>query len=117
MPAGTSFLPLEKMLPQEEEMIDDIGEVSDHKLASSQHRPRSLPSSLKRLMARDKLIQRRLIRQKRYLTIIKDRGFTIWSDYLPLDPEEESNNWLRDHKYLVNPPAPGSEAHLKPNKN
>jgi hypothetical protein len=117
IPAGRSFLPLDEILPQEEEMIDDIGEASDDELASSRPRPRSLPSSLAKLVARDKLIQRRLIRQKRYLTIIQNRGHAIWSDdYLPPDPEEESVNWLHDHKYLVNPPSPGSEAHLKPNE-
>ncbi|KAF8243681.1 hypothetical protein K440DRAFT_636878 [Wilcoxina mikolae CBS 423.85] len=61
---GMSFLPLAEILLQEKEMIDDIGEESNDELASSIPSARGLPSSLANLVARDKLIQRRLIRKK-----------------------------------------------------
>jgi hypothetical protein len=56
MQVRRSFLPHDKILPQEEEMIDDIGEAFNNKWTSSRPRPRSLPSSLKKLVARDWLI-------------------------------------------------------------
>jgi hypothetical protein len=56
MAAGRSFLPVDEILRQEEEMIDNIGKASDDEFASSRPRPRSLPSSLAKLVTRDKLI-------------------------------------------------------------
>jgi hypothetical protein len=97
-----------------EEIINNIGEASDNKLAFSRPRPNSHPLSQGKFLVKDKLIQRRLIYQKQYLTIIQDRGCAICChNCLPPDREEKYINQLLGHMYLVNPLPPSLQDHPK----
>jgi hypothetical protein len=55
-------------------------------------------------------IHRRIIRQQRYLEVIRNHALGLFADYKQSVVADEDVAWLPEHDHIVNPPAAGSLA-------
>ncbi|KAI5790044.1 hypothetical protein FPQ18DRAFT_391306 [Pyronema domesticum] len=111
LPAAYSFAA--NFPPCEEDMCPDIDEDVDDENHAYRQTPGSLPISINALRAREITIVKRIIRQKRLLKIMRNRARAIHGDQWENGKIlKEDVGFLADHKYIVEPPAPGSEAAL-----
>jgi len=71
MRGGRSYLPLDDILPRPaEDMIDDIGEESDDDGETRRPNPRSFLTTKTGFQKLQRKLQKRIIRQQRYLEVI-----------------------------------------------
>ena len=114
MRGGRSYLPLDDILPPPaEDMIDDIGEESDDDGETRRPNPRSFPTTKTGFQKFERKLQKRIIRQQRYLEVIRNRALGLFADYEQSVVADEDVAWLREHDHIVNPPAAGSLANRK----
>jgi hypothetical protein len=114
MRGGRSYLPLDDILPPPaEDMIDDIGEESVDDGETRRPNPRSFPTTKTGFQKFERKLQKRIIRQQRYLEVIRNRALGLFADYEQSVVADEDVAWLREHDHIVNPPAAGSLANRK----
>jgi len=111
---GCSYLPLDDILPPPaEDMIDNIGEESDDDGEMRRPNPRSFPTTKTGFQKLQWKLQKRILRQQRYLGAIQNYALGLFADYEQSVVADEDVAWLREHDYIVNPPAAGSLANRK----
>jgi len=114
MRGGRSYHPLDNILPPPaEDMIDDIGEESDDDVETRRPNPRSFPTTKTGFEKLERKHQKRIIRQQRYLEVIRNCAVGLFADYERSVVANEDVAWLREHDYIANPPAAGSVANRK----
>jgi len=114
MCGGRSHLPLDDILPPPaEDMIDDIGEESDDVGETLHPNPRSFPTTKTGIQKFERKLQKRIIRQQRYLEVIQNHALGLFADYEQSIVTDEDVAWLQEHDHIVNPPAAGSLANRK----
>jgi len=114
MHGGRSYLPLDDILPPPaEDMIDDIGEESDDDGETWRPNPRSFPTTKTGFQKFERKMHKRIIRQQRYLEVIRNHALGLFTDYEQSVVADEVVAWLREHNHIVNPPAAGSLANRK----
>jgi len=114
MRGGRSYLPLDDILPPlAEDMIDDIGEESDNDGETRRPYPRNFPTTKTGSQKFERKLHKRIIRQQRYLDVIRNRALGLFADYEQSVVADEDVAWLRKHHHIVNPPAAGSLANRK----
>jgi len=94
-------------------MIDDIGEESDDDGETRRPYPRSFPTTKTGSQKFEWKLQKRIIRQQRYLEVIRNRAHGLFADYEQSVVADEDVAWLCKHHHIVNPPAAGSLANRK----
>jgi hypothetical protein len=81
MLGGRSYLPLDDILPPPaEDMIDDIGEESDDDGETRRPNPRSFPTTKTGFEKFERKLQKRIIRQQRYLVAIRKHAPGLFAD-------------------------------------
>jgi len=114
MRGGRSYLPLDDILPPPaEDMIDDIGEELDDDDETRRANPRSFPTTKTGFQKLERKLQKRIIRQQRYLEVIQNRAHGLFADYEQSVVAGEDMAWLRKHDHILNPPTAGSLANRK----
>jgi len=114
MRGGHSYIPLDDILPPPaEDMIDDIGEQSADDGGTWRPNPRSFPTTKTGFQKFERKLQKRIIRQQRYLEVIRNRALGLFADYEQSVVAGEDMAWLREHDHIVNPPTAGSLANRK----
>jgi len=114
MRGGRSYLPLDDILPPPaDDMINDIGEESDDDGEMRRPNPRSFPTMKTGFQKFELKLQKRIIRQQRYLEVIRNCALGLFADYEQSVVDDEDVAWLREHDHIVNPPAAGSLANRK----
>jgi len=114
MRGGRSYLPLNDILPPPaEDMIDDIGEESDDDGETRCPNPRSFLTTKTGFQKFEWKLQKRIIRQQRYLEVIRKHALGLFADYEQSVDADEDVAWLHEHDHIVNPPAAGSLAYRK----
>jgi len=111
MCSGRSYLPLHDIVPPPaKDMIDDIGEELDDDGETWRPNPRSFPTMKAGLHKFECKLQRRIVRQQRYLEVIRNGALGLFADYEQSIVGHEDVAWLYKHDHIVNPPAAGSLA-------
>jgi len=114
MRGGCSYLPLgDILLPPAKDMIDDIGEESDDDGETRRPDPRSFPKTKTGFQKIERKLQKRIIRQQRYLEVIRNGAHGLLADYEQRVVADEDVACLHEHDHIVNPPAAGSLANRK----
>jgi len=82
MLGGRSYLPLDDILPPPaEDMIDNIGEESDDDGETQRPNPRSFPTTKTGFQKLERKLQMRIIRQQRYLEVIRNHALGLLANY------------------------------------
>jgi len=82
MGGGRSYLPLDDILsPPAEDMIDDIGEEWDDDGETWRPNSRSFPMTKTGFQKFEQKLQTRIIRQERYLEVIRNCALGLFADY------------------------------------
>jgi len=103
--------PLDDILPAPaEDMINDIGEESDYDGETCHPDPRSFLMTKTCFPKFEWKLQKWIIRQQRYLEVIRNRALGLFADHEQRVVVDEDMAWLREHYHIVNPPAAGSLA-------
>jgi hypothetical protein len=114
MRGGRSYLPLDDIVPPPaEDMIDDIGEESDADDETWHPNRRSFPTTKTGFQKFEWKLQKRIIRQQRYLEVIRDCALGLFAHDEQSVVADEDVASLREHDYIVNPPAAGSLANIE----
>jgi hypothetical protein len=114
MHGGRSYVPLDDILqPLAEDMIDNIGEESDDDGPMRRPYPRGLPMTTTGFQKFERKLQKRIIRQQRYLQVIRNRALGLFADYEQSVIADEDVAWLREHDYIVKLPTADSLANRK----
>ena len=114
MRGGRSYLPLDDILsPPAEDIIDDIGEESDDDGEMRRPNPRSLPTTKTGCQKFEQKLQKRIIRQQRYLEVIRNCALGLFADDEQSVVADEDVAWLCEHNHIVNPPTASSLANRK----
>jgi len=80
MGGGRSYLPLDGIVPPPaEDMIDDIGEESDDGETRCPN-PRSISTTKTGFQKFERKLQKRFIRQQRYLEVVQSRALGVFAD-------------------------------------
>jgi len=78
---GRSYLPLDDILPPPaEDIINDIGEESDDDGKTRRPNPRSFLTTKTGFQQFEQKLQKRIIRQQRYLEVIRNRALVLFAD-------------------------------------
>jgi len=111
MHGGRSYLPLDDIFPPPaEDMIDDIGEELHDDGEKRRPNPRSFPTTKTGFQKFERKLQKRIIRQQRYLAVIRNRALGLFADYEQSVVGDKDVAWLPEHDHIVNPPAASSLA-------
>jgi hypothetical protein len=94
-------------------MIDDIGEESDDDRETRRPNPRSFPTTKTGFQKFELKLQKRIIRQQRYLEVIRNCALGLFADYEQSIVADEDVAWLRTYDHIVNPLAADSLAKRK----
>jgi hypothetical protein len=88
----------------------DIGEESDDESARERPNPRNFPRTKIGFVATIRCIRKRIIRQTRYYTIIRNKAIARFPDIdeSAFEVNENEVAWLLNHNWLVEPPTAGS---------
>jgi len=114
MRGGRSDLPLDDILqPPAEDMIDNIGEELDDGGETPRPNLGCFLTKKSGFQKFERNLQKRIIRQQRYLEVIRNRALGLFSDYEQSVVADEDVAGLREHDHIVNPPAAGSLANSK----
>jgi len=111
---GRSYLPLDDILrPPAEHMIEDIGKELDDNGATQRQNPRSFLTIKTGFQMFAWKLQKRIIRQQRYLEVIRNRTLGLFAEYEQSVVADEDEAWLCMHDHIVNLPAACSLANRK----
>jgi len=114
MHGGRSYLSLDNLLaPPAKDMIDNIGEESHDDGEMRHPNPRSFPMRKTGIQQFERKLQMRIIRQQRYLEVIRILALGLFANYEQGLVADEDVAWLHKHDRIVNPPAAGSLANTK----
>jgi len=114
MCGGCGYLPLDDILaPPAKDMIDDIREELDDDGETRRPNARSFPTTKTGFQKFEWKLQKRIIRQQRYLEVNRNCALGLFADYKKSVVADEDVAWLREHDHIVNPPAAGSLANRK----
>ena len=86
-------------------MIYFIGEESDDDGETQPPNARSFPMTKKGFQKFDRKVQKRIIRQQRYLEVIRNRAHGLFADYEQSVVADEVVPWLHEHNHIVNAPT------------
>jgi hypothetical protein len=95
-------------------MIDDIGEELHDDGSMRRPNPRSFPTTKTGFQKCERKLQKRIIRQQRYLEVIRNSSHGLFANCEQSVVSDEDVAWLREHDHIVNSPAAGSFANGKP---
>jgi len=114
MRGGRSYLPQDDILPSPAENInDDIVEESEDDGETRRPNPRSFLTMKRGFHKFEWKLQMRIIRQQRYLEVIRNHALGLFANYEQSIVADEDVPWLPEHDHIVNPPAAGSLANRK----
>ena len=114
MRGGRSSHPLDDILPPPaEDMIHDIGEESDDHGKTGRPNPTSFPMTKTGFQKFQQQLQKRIIRQQRYLEVMRNRALGLLADYKQSIVPNEDVAWLPEHDHIVSPLTAGSLANRK----
>ena len=109
MRGGNSYLPLDDIHPPPaEDMIDSIGEESNDDGDKQRPNPRSFPTMKPGFQRFECMLETRIIRQQRYLEVIRNRALVLFADFEQTVVADEDVAWLRKQDHIVKPPTAGS---------
>jgi len=114
MCGGRCYLPLDDiLLPQAENMIEEIREDTDDDPKTWRPNQRSFPTMKIGFQMFERKLQRGIIREQQYLKVIRNRALDLFADYKPSHVADEVVAWLPEHNHIVNPPVAGILANRK----
>lgn len=99
--------------PNEADVIINISKDEDEEVEACCVAPRSLPTRICPFQAKEVIMQCRLAQQQRLPKIIQAQSKAIHgNNWENANMNENEVSFLSNHKYMVDPPAPGSQVHL-----
>jgi hypothetical protein len=108
MRGGRSYVPLDKILPPPaEDMINDIGEESDDYGEMWRPKPRSFPMMKTDFQKFEWKLQQRIIRQQRYLEVIRNRALGLFAECKKRVVADEDVASVPEYDHIVNSPSAG----------
>jgi len=114
MRSGRSYHPLDDILPPlAEDMIEDIEEEPDDDAEMQCRNPGSFPVTKRGFQKFERMLQKQIIRQQRYLEVIWNHALGLFANYKQSVVADEDVACLHEHNHIVNPPAVGSLANRK----
>jgi len=114
MHCGCSYHPLHDIMPPpRRDMIDNVREESDHDGETLCPHPGCFPTTKTSFRMFEPKFQQRIIRQQRYLEVIRSHTLNHFDDYDHRLVTDEDVTWLREHDHIANPPAAGCLANWK----
>jgi len=111
---GHSYDPLNDIPPPPaEDTIDDIRAESDDDRATWRPNPTSFLKMKTGFQKFERNLQNRIISQRRYLEVIRNRALSLVADYEQSVIDVKDVALLREHNHNVHPPAAGSLGNWK----
>jgi hypothetical protein len=86
-------------------MTKNLGEELDNDRKTQHPNPRRFPTLIIGFLKLEWNIQRRIIRQQRYLEVIQNHALGLFADYKNTIVADEDIPWLYKHNYILNPLA------------
>jgi len=114
MRGGRSYFPLDDILPPPaKDLIDHIVEESQDDGETRRPNPSSSLTTKTGFQKFERKLQKRIIRQKRYLEVIRNCALGLFAKDEQRVVSDEDVAWLRKYDHIANPPAAGSLANKK----